>query len=833
MDDVKKDTSFCTLVLYKQHYRNKYTQSLPDSSYSSWGYYDGFDIRIPDVSYTYASKKEISLLTKMHSESRKIITELQGFYGVQIIGLLRNQYNKTYEQFIENYKCKKYPYFGIGFVMMNDKLQYDVLQKKIEEENQKQNELQILVMQTFDTMDAVVLIQSNCLRELEKCLRTLENISQIVYLYTIVGVAQSYLNICSEKKIEWKWNERDCNIEKKIPLLTLKIASENPKKIRTIIESKSIMETDINKYFKEADFKYMHGHHNVFIQFRNIPVKFLIFLLLPNGLLSHENELFGTSIYNIETDCLYDFDIADGERGQDTQVTDDLPELLTDMYIKTVQKYLENENNTYLHNLVLILNALSQFEHFRMARDVYYLVFRAFNNFLMEFDKLSREKNDEKIDELNVEITKMIGYINSVVTQSIHTDQNFLTIPGYSGTSFWLPIKLTIYYQELAYKIVKIYREKKHQYDVMLVPELETKPYTKEKRIEDSENVIHTIIVKFGQRMLFQPSLHIVLIHELSHYIGEEYRQRILRKNKMVELMAFLTVKLLFKGVIQENGSIQKEIDSYITSVQEKIGAFYLRKINKKCSNDYYASDIAKALQSAAWNVIMADSRDPLFEEVFGTLSDWDAIIKKIDEIEPGVDGEEIFFEVKNCLSSNRMKARYSVEVENLICSLVRVFKEIYSDISAYAILQFPFEEFQDAFSISEEKQIDNTNVDCQQSIREYVMAHIMKNGSEIKVNNRGLEISGNNSVYDQMYSYDLVKKQLCEYAEECMKKIQYRFNKSDNDVIDSIRIAYTHFKQQNDSDIFSIVIKENDAYEKETYRQIKSFTKKFPVKRT
>ncbi len=833
MDDVKKDTSFCTLVLYKQHYRNKYTQSLPDSSYSSWGYYDGFDIRIPDVSYTYENKKEISLLTKMHSESRKIITELQGFYGVQIIGLLRNQYNKTYEQFIENYKCKKYPYFGIGFVMMNDKLQYDVLQKKIEEENQKQNELQILVMQTFDTMDAVVLIQSNCLRELEKCLRTLENISQIVYLYTIVGVAQSYLNICSEKKIEWKWNERDCNIEKKIPLLTLKIASENPKKIRTIIESKSIMETDINKYFKEADFKYMHGHHNVFIQFRNIPVKFLIFLLLPNGLLSHENELFGTSIYNIETDCLYDFDIADGERGQDTQVTDDLPELLTDMYIKTVQKYLENENNTYLHNLVLILNALSQFEHFRMARDVYYLVFRAFNNFLMEFDKLSREKNDEKIDELNVEITKMIGYINSVVTQSIHTDQNFLTIPGYSGTSFWLPIKLTIYYQELAYKIVKIYREKKHQYDVMLVPELETKPYTKEKRIEDSENVIHTIIVKFGQRMLFQPSLHIVLIHELSHYIGEEYRQRILRKNKMVELMAFLTVKLLFKGVIQENGSIQKEIDSYITSVQEKIGAFYLRKINKKCSNDYYASDIAKALQSAAWNVIMADSRDPLFEEVFGTLSDWDAIIKKIDEIEPGVDGEEIFFEVKNCLSSNRMKARYSVEVENLICSLVRVFKEIYSDISAYAILQFPFEEFQDAFSISEEKQIDNTNVDCQQSIREYVMAHIMKNGSEIKVNNRGLEISGNNSVYDQMYSYDLVKKQLCEYAEECMKKIQYRFNKSDNDVIDSIRIAYTHFKQQNDSDIFSIVIKENDAYEKETYRQIKSFTKKFPVKRT
>ena len=77
---------------------------------------------------------------------------------------------------------------------------------------------------------------------------------------------------------------------------------------------------------------------------------------------------------------------------------------------------------------------------------------------------------------------------------------------------------------------------------------------------------------------------------------------------------------------------------------------------------------------------------------MFGTLSDWYAIIKKIYEIEPGMDGEEIFFEVKNCLSSNRMKARYSVEVENLICSLVSVIKEIYSYISAYDILQFHFE---------------------------------------------------------------------------------------------------------------------------------------------
>ena len=77
------------------------------------------------------TKKEISLLTKMHSESRKIITELQGFYGVQIIGLLRNQYNKHMNNLSKIINAKSTLIFGIGVVMMNDKLQYDVLQKKI------------------------------------------------------------------------------------------------------------------------------------------------------------------------------------------------------------------------------------------------------------------------------------------------------------------------------------------------------------------------------------------------------------------------------------------------------------------------------------------------------------------------------------------------------------------------------------------------------------------------------------------------------------------------------------------------------------------------------
>lgn len=78
--------------------------------------------------------------------------------------------------------------------------------------------------------------------------------------------------------------------------------------------------------------------------------------------------------------------------------------------------------------------------------------------------------------------------------------------------------------------------------------------------------------------MLFQPSLHIVLIHELSHYIGEEYRQRILRKNKIVELMAFLTVKFLFKGVIQENGSIQKRLTHILQMYERKSRHFTLER---------------------------------------------------------------------------------------------------------------------------------------------------------------------------------------------------------------------------------------------------------------
>lgn len=38
-------SKICSLVLYKQHYRDEYREDLPENLYSSLGYFDGFAIR--------------------------------------------------------------------------------------------------------------------------------------------------------------------------------------------------------------------------------------------------------------------------------------------------------------------------------------------------------------------------------------------------------------------------------------------------------------------------------------------------------------------------------------------------------------------------------------------------------------------------------------------------------------------------------------------------------------------------------------------------------------------------------------------------------------------
>lgn len=78
--------------------------------------------------------------------------------------------------------------------------------------------------------------------------------------------------------------------------------------------------------------------------------------------------------------------------------------------------------------------------------------------------------------------------------------------------------------------------------------------------------------------MLFQPYLFIIMIHEVSHYVGEECRFRERRKKMLTEEVAFLITDTLFYHMddllINETDEIKQLFLKYKERVNNNIYSF-------------------------------------------------------------------------------------------------------------------------------------------------------------------------------------------------------------------------------------------------------------------
>lgn len=830
------DSKVCWLILYKQHYRDYYDCGLPKQVFSSWGYFDGFAIRTMD-DLALAEPIPERLLEQIYEGSRKCIETVEGIYGVQIIGLFSYEKSQIPDKLLHPYN--NVAYYGIAMTKLDNPKNYKKIVKKYNGIFRYNNaEITCECMGTFDNSDLIILMGSNSLLKIEELLRNIESEKEIIYIHTVTGVSQPYLDEChSKRKILSKWGGRDCNINEIISRFRLKISIKDRKNLELILaKNQNNLNIQNQKYYQQifdkGELYWIHGHHSMCIEYNNIPIKFILFLLLPEGFLTHENKVFGRFLYNIESDYSYDFFMGDESRQEliaipkKTGTMSNKKILQEDLRkAKNYLKTAENEKERFcFQNLIMMLNTLSQFELFSMSRDIYYLIVPALENFLKQFFRLKEiclTKKDwdclAQFEEEQQEVIELVESINSIVEETIHTDQMFLMVPGYSGTSFWLSPKMTLYYQSLAYDIIDLYKENGHKYDVLLVPKLESKPLTREILLKgDKKNdTVHTIMVRFGQRMLFQPYLFIIMIHEVSHYVGEECRFRERRKKMLTEEVAFLITDTLFYHMddllINETDEIKQLFLKYKERVNNNIYSFFVEEVD--LSKKGYASELSKILISAVWKVVNANHDDPLFIQIFGRPEEW---IDEMDKI--GGEVYDIYSEVNDLVMQNRIQEVFENNIERAIEILISAYKEIYSDVSAYAILEFSFPEFQRAFEVSEEVKIEDECTNKIQSIREYVMSQCMQYQGEI--HRSGLEFIYVSSVEERLFSYKEIQSDLIQYSKLCLEKMTMKFTEKENqEIIEKIQRTYmllseTTCGQNTYEELYDYVIEATCQYE-------------------
>lgn len=825
------------LTLQKQHYLDKYSSSLK-SRFSCLGYYDGIDIReVKNEKYSQLfNKQTASPISELWFCAGQVTEELKGGYSCQNIGLFRcvpegdEELAKCASEFWEN--IDDAPYFSVGFIKLKDGQSYEEVAWKIETEVRAANDsCCALTYCTYDNADLVVLMQANSISQMTSHLRNIEYNSAVIYFHSILGFSEEYLKACDLSKcVQESYKGKDCFVDDEIGMISVRFATNGSKDSWEEIKK----ELDRWHYSSEKKFPissygnitwaYTLGHGNVQLDIPDTNVRTLLALLIPGGFLTHQNNLYGSYIYNIETylqverkkweeiniqekkECtnLHDSKM-DSVKENDgiTQINDKCSKVSEGKQggekswcVKLMGKYRAKmkgllagkEDGLYSHfqALVQTLNTLDQYERFSMSREMFCLLYPALQMFDNQLETVLQRQEDYyyNIEAVKSSLGEMIEYVNSVIYHTVHTDQVYLMIPGYSGSSFSIPIKLNLLYLWFIQRIIHALNDSSNEYTSILIPVSESKPMTSIKPLDEKERN-RLIRVKISQRFLFMPRpLVIFLCHEIAHYVGEGIRKRQSRMTCMIKATAICIAEGICAGtdnIIINDVNVKKWADE----VKEKLKKRF------------------EAYSRTAW--VGLDQEDNLYEKniriiieekVRSFLSSEDEAVKIIGEI-PLEYGESLnnqefvnrmksLYRVKKQMESNRKQILASGIIDYLINTLLLLFKEVFCDTAAYALLEFTLDDFDEAFRISEGMQLPDTiELPVQWKIRYEMMENLIhtkggQTGKKSEVEEGIINYNDMESLQEYLKVnvcyFDGIKELLNDYISECDKAIEEYF---------------------------------------------------------
>ncbi|HJD45212.1 MAG TPA: hypothetical protein H9909_00070 [Candidatus Mediterraneibacter norfolkensis] len=836
------------LTLYKQYYLDSYPVPLK-CQYTTWGYYDGINITKSENGIncsTLFKKKSQAPISQIWYDTGAIIGKLEGKYGNQNIGMFRcvsEQEKKRIEQTKEFWRIQnKMPFIAIGFLQLNKCDDYEKISRKIEakgDEHEKRLTDEccfILTYCTYDNADLIVLLQANSIIKLESTLQEIEGMPDVEYMHSIMGVSEVYLGECSQKsEILDVWNQTNCFVEQSIKRLSIHLVTSGNAKILAELKAtldKSDSEWGLKGYDK-AVYSYVSGHENICITLHETDVKSLMALLVPRGFATHQNGVYGRGVYNIETSFAVKEEIWRDVEGLDLPESD--PGEKTSMCRELLKQYgerlemIKKEDESlysYYQALMQTVNTLDQYENFGLSKNIFWLLFPALDLFNELLDRAieNEERNYyDQIESIKLSIKRFLDSVNSVLYHTIHTDQIFLMVPGYSGTSFSIPIKLNLMYLWFIGKVTDVLNDSSHKYCCILAPEIESRPITNIISFGLPERD-RLILVRLSQRSLFLPrDLMIILNHEIAHYVSEQVRNRAARLEGITITLAYFIAEYIFPESYSPNALTEMEKNIFCKlkkSIKGTLQTDALRFILNYNQSQFggkkeiYASGLAEKLYDAVWNYI-GPTEKRAHQVIFCLPESIRKEIEKNDE--DFIRLMKFTYRIQGYLDGNRRKMQGDRKVRQAIERLIKIYREIFSDVAAMVILGIDENDFREAFKISEGREISEENRPEEQMLREKVIHFLLNklppdrrifSTSCHSEKEEDLPDAEHGRVVEDLFRYGWMQRELLIYAESVCKGMNERVKKSEcQKDVQALKEMFNLFKGKPDlecSEIYS-----------------------------
>lgn len=842
---------------------NSYEQVLK-SQYSCWGHFDGLNIEVvqekSQEEVAGEGQSQQAPVSELWAAIQKKQEYLYGGYSNQNIGIFRCISGTGERQDIGTAfwrEAESMPFCAVGVLQLKNPLEYDEVSEKIEKayyspeinccESRKCN---VLAYATYENADLVVLLYSNSLRLMEKRLQEVEAIPEVEYLYSVIGVAEKYLDECrKENEFFEQWNNTKCFINEPLGRITLELVAKG----KSAVNGVKTLLMDIQQQTKGRvigceNVLYSHtiGHTSAVMTIKETDVKTLLYLTVPNGIITHQNELYGNAIYNIETSFVTEEESIDCKDELEEKLPGETESIAwCEKLIREYKKKLSNAEErddegfcAHYRAIIQTLNTLAQYEQFELARDIFYLLFPAFNIFNHLLEDAEKRYTDKLYgtEEIKKTIRHFIDSVNSVMYHTISNGQTFFMIPGYSGISFSVPIKLTLMYLWVVDKVATILNDCNYEYECILVPEMESRPVTKLMDFGLNNNN-RLICVHMAQRALFFPrNFMIILGHEIAHYIGKGLRNRKMRANCVVHTLVYALAEIVLpEGLYEHNvpgkygRAFAKTCERLKENIQEEIFRVLEKSIkDSNIDSEYYSKDLERVLIDASKQYLIYLSgvlekklHDAYEEIIFSVESDTECFKEKMQEI----------YTIYDSAVNNIQQYLASNSIDKIVKKIIRVYRETFSDIAAIVILDCTEQDFEETFCVSEGVQEEGQQKSDQQILREKIVCYIQQEQFE----NQGIKVQRSttkNKIYygsnlaDVIYDFIWMQQWLEMYAIYCYESLKTRIESEEvREDVNAIRKCFQLFTGDTQSSCFGVyqnVMNQINEYTLKVHRKYK-----------
>lgn len=829
------------LTLHKQHYLDHY-RGIKIGNYSCMGYYDAITVTASDDNCrgVLTTKKSNAPFSNIWYTTGKQVKSQEGGYSNQNIGLFRNTQDEKECRFTDQYweLEKALPFFVVGFLKLGENVILDSVRKKIEDlsclqgEGDRGNKCLIITYVTFDNADLVMFLKGSSLTLMHSIVEKIDNLDEVIYVHSIVGIEEQYLIDCyAENKILENWQRCNCCIDEPIARICFRLASSGGSQILSDIKAQWDFSNErfpITGY-ENTTYSYISGHGSIAITLEKTDVKTLLSLMLPGGFMTHGNPVYDRGLYNIETDITIQEkswnDIkAEKKSSQEEYAIKEWCKDNIAKYSEMLDRWRQQEDEgmySYYQALLQTLSMLDQYERFKMSRDIFALIYPSFKMFDRQLEKaIERYGNSSEfalqIENIKSELREYLECVNSVIYHTIHTDQVYLMIPGYSGTAFSIPIKCSLFYMWFAKSIAEILNDNQRQYSCILTPGMESKAITCMIAVDEQDDD-KIVCLRLSQRHLYFPrNLMIILAHELGHYIGRGIRCR----KKRMECMTKSLAGYIAEGICPEWFEVYVENKEILQWYQEHmnqmlqltITELMYTKLPDRCpDNNYHAQDIRNPFLELSLELLSDIGGGTKIAELTKDVPK--TLLVKIESDSENYEANmRDIYQIQRQIERNVRILANSRVLETIIDELIEIFQEVFCDVAAFSILEFGQDDFEEAFRVSEGMAAIVESK--QHNMRKAVIKNFFENKiviqtsqimpeNNVNEDDRDLELYLLNRAFEFVFLYD----NLTLYAKACHEEMRRQLE-SYQEKIQQIRSVYKMFisKEKSEKEIYDII---------------------------